>query len=64
MPAPVRSGTINIELPPSLDKKMKLQDFHFLKVVMARARARRPGIGLGIGPELGLGLGLGLGGQG
>ena len=32
VPAPIRTGTIAIEMPESLATKMKLEDFHFLKV--------------------------------
>lgn len=33
IPAPVRPGTIPVELPQSLGRKMTLQDFQFLKVL-------------------------------
>ncbi len=33
IPAPVRPGTVPIELPESLPNKMCLEDFHFLKVI-------------------------------
>lgn len=32
VPAPIRSGAVTIELPASLDMKMTLSDFHFIKV--------------------------------
>lgn len=32
IPAPVRTGTIPVELPASLAKKMTLNDFKFVKV--------------------------------
>ena len=32
IPAPVRTGTVAIQLPASLATKMTLKDFHFLKV--------------------------------
>ena len=32
VPAPVRSGAVDIQLPDSLDTKMTLADFNFIKV--------------------------------
>jgi len=32
IPAPIRSNTVDIQLPASLTTKMKLSDFSFLKV--------------------------------
>lgn len=45
VPAPVRAGGVAIEIPASLDTKMTLNDFHFLKVLQGGWEEERGGEG-------------------